>query len=206
MNTDKSSSFMRGLIVILVLLFVLTLGTMVITSVLSGGWESGFWVLNAMLIAIPIGMLYSLVGIFVMAIYRHHCHEPINSRLAKWLYWGPRISCIVFVSFMSLFALDVFEAGVPLGEMLLAFLMHMLPMIALAAVLAVAWCWPWVGATLFGLAGLAFSLMFFAEGMQGLSSFLVLGAPLLMIALLFAANARWKQEIDMALRLPQPVA
>lgn len=75
-------------------------------------------------------------------------------------------------------------------------------MIALAAVLAVAWRWPWVGAALFGLAGLAFSWMFLAEGMQGLGSFLVLGAPLLMIALLFAANTRWKQEIDTALHLP----
>ncbi len=82
----------------------------------------------------------------------------------------------------------------------------LLPMIALAAVLVVAWHWPRVGAALFGLAGLAFSVMFFAEGMRGLGglgSFLVLGAPLLMIALLFAANSRWKQEIDTA---PQSTA
>jgi hypothetical protein len=104
----------------------------------------------------------------------------------------------VFVGFMSLFALDVFEAGTPLGEMLLGFLMHMLPMLALAAVLAVAWRWPWVGAAIFGLAALFFTFPIFAGGLMGLGTFLNIGAPLLVIALLFAANGRWKKEIDLA--------
>ena len=202
MNANESSTFKRGLIVVLSLLFILTLSAMIISPAVLGGEEFELWMLivNTLLISIPLGLFYALIGVLVMAIYRHQHHERINPRLAKLIYWGPRISGIAIVAFMSLFAFDVFEEGT-LAEMLLAFLMHMLPMIILAVVLAIAWRWPWVGAVAFGLAALALSAFALSNGIQGLSTFLIIGAPLLMIGLLFGANARWKQEIDSARHL-----
>lgn len=197
MKTTKILKFKQGLVIVLAVLFVFSLGGIVITPIMLGGEEFVTWelILNSLLIAMPLGILYALMGTLIMAIYRHQQHEEFNSRLAKWLYWSPRICCIVLVAFMSLFALDVFEEGYSLGEMLLAFLMHMLPMITLAIVLVIAWRWEWVGAAVFGLAGVMISVMTLRNGIQAAPTILVIGVPLLMIAILFGANARWKQEI-----------
>lgn len=200
MNTTKSLSFKQGLVIVLTVLFTFSLATVIIVPYMLGGEEIALWqlIVNSILIAIPLGVLFALIGVMTMAIYRHQQHENFNAQLAKWLYWSPRICCIVLVAFMSLFALDVFEEGYSLGEMLLAFLMHMLPMIALAIVLAVAWRYPWVGAVIFGIATLLLSASMLRNGIQGISTFLIIGAPLLMIAVLFGANVRWKQEIAIA--------
>ena len=207
MKTHTSSSFIRGLIVVLSLMFILTLGMMVIGPYMLGGEEMETWMLivNVLLLAIPIGLLYILIGILVVAIYRNRKQEPINLHLANWIYWSPRICCIALVAFMSLFALDVFEEGYSPGEMLVGFLMHMIPMLALASVLVIAWRWPWVGAVVFGLAALAFLFLTVAGGLPGLGTFLIIGAPLLMIALLFALNAKWRREIDSARHPVLPV-
>ena len=63
--------------------------------------------------------------------------------------------------------------------MLVAFLMHMLPMI----VLAVAWRYPWVGAVVFEITTLLLSAFMFREGIQGVKTFLILGAPLFVMQL-----------------------
>lgn len=200
METTKTLRFKQGLAIGLAVLFIFSLAGVVISPLVLGGEEFAAWelLLNTLLIAIPLAVMFALIGILVMAGYRHGQHEKFNSRLAKWLYWSPRICCIILVAFMSLFALDVFQEGYTLGEMLLAFLMHMLPMIALAVVLAIAWRWTWVGAIIFGVAALLLSISALSSGIQGFGTILIIGAPLLMIALLFGANARWKQEIDIA--------
>jgi len=198
METNKILKFKQGLSAVLAVLFVLSLaGTMIAPLMLGGeGFETWELIVNSLLIAIPLAVLYVLTGILIMAMYRHQRHEKFNSRLAKWLYWSPRICSIVLVAFMSLFALDVFEEGYSPGEMLLAFLMHMLPMIALAIVLVIAWRREWIGAVIFGLAGVMISVLTLSRGIQGVATILVLGAPLVMIALLYGANARWKHEIE----------
>lgn len=206
-NTNKTFNFTRVLVAGLSLLFILTLGTLIIGQVIFDRENVEPWtlILNASLLSIPIALLYALIGVFSMAVYRHQHQQQITSRLAQFIYWSPRISCMVLVAFMSLFALDVFEQGRTLGEMLLGFLMHMLPMIALAVVLVFAWRWPWVGVVIFGLAAFAFLILIFTGGIQGLSTFLIFGAPLLMIALLFAVNALWNQAIDSARHPVLPV-
>lgn len=200
MDTTKTLRFKQGLVVVLAILFALSLAGMIISPYMLGGEEFETWelILNSLLIAIPLGILYALMGILIMAVYQHQQHEEFNSRIAKWLYWSPRICCIVLVAFMSLFAFDVFEEGHTPGEMLLGFLMHMLPMIILALVLVVAWRWPWVGTVIFGSAALLFSAWTLRDGIQGIGTILIISAPLLMIALLFGANARWKQKIATA--------
>ncbi len=208
MNTGETSSFSRGLVIVLSALFVITLGLMIAVPLQSGEGEIPIWtlLLNSLLLAIPIGLLYALLGVAIMAIRRQRRQEQISPRFARVVYWSPRIGGIVLVAFMSLFALDVFEEGLSLGEMLLGFFMHMLPMLALAAVLAIAWRWPWVGAAVFGLAALFFASRILFDGLMGLSTFLIFGGPLLVIALLFAANGRWQKEIDLTRHPRLPAA
>lgn len=203
MDTTKSLRFKQGLVIVLAILFALSLAGMIFSPHMLGGeeFEARELILNSLLIAIPLSILYTLMGVLIMAIYQHQQHEEFNPRLAKWLYWSPRICCIVLVAFMSLFALDVFEEGYTLGEMLLGFLMHMLPMITLALVLVIAWRWPWVGTVIFGTAALLFSAWTLRDGTQAVGTILVIGVPLLMIALLFGANARWRKEIATARHL-----
>lgn len=198
METTKILKFKQGLGAVLAVLFVLSLAGTMIAPLMLGGEEFKTWelIVNSLLIAIPLAVLYALIGILIMAMYQHQQHEKFNSRLAKWLYWSPRICSIVLVAFMSLFALDVFEEGYSLGEVLLAFLMHMLPMITLAIVLVITWRREWVGAVIFGLAGVMISVLTLSRGIQGVATVLIIGAPLLMIALLYGANARWKHEIE----------
>jgi len=66
----------------------------------------------------------------------------------KLLYWSPRLLSLLFVGFLSLFALDVF------GEyegwsLILALFMHLLPSLALLVVIIIAWRYDLVGAAAF---------------------------------------------------------
>jgi hypothetical protein len=73
------------------------------------------------------------------------------------LYWAPRILTILAILFVSVFSLDCFEPGVPLGKSLLCFLVHNLPAWILTGVLLVAWKWETAG-------GVAFLILFMAMG------------------------------------------
>jgi lysylphosphatidylglycerol synthetase-like protein (DUF2156 family) len=106
----------------------------------------------------------------------------MNPILRKTLLWLPRGLGILFVLFTSLFSLDVFDMGMGLWETIMALFMHLLvPSLALAAVVALAWRWEWVGAAGFGLWAVIYPLMF--RGFD-LSAYLILsGIPLLIAAL-----------------------
>jgi len=55
------------------------------------------------------------------------------------IYWAPRILPILFICFLTMFSLDVFEPGLSIGEILLGILMHNIPSIIMAVLLAIAW-------------------------------------------------------------------
>jgi hypothetical protein len=68
----------------------------------------------------------------------------------RLLRWTPRVLAILFIASIALFALDVFGAGYSPWETIVALFMHLLPNLALLAVVLLAWRWPWVGAIGFG--------------------------------------------------------
>ncbi len=78
----------------------------------------------------------------------------MSQRLERLLYWMPRILGIVFVFFLSLFALDVFQEGAGLGRVLTAFLIHLIPAAVALLMLLVAWRWEILGSALYAAAGL----------------------------------------------------
>lgn len=74
------------------------------------------------------------------------------------LFWSPRALSILFIAFLSIFALDVFGENLSFGQTLLALLMHLIPSLLLIGVLVVAWRWEWVGALLYAAAGTLYVL------------------------------------------------
>ncbi len=74
----------------------------------------------------------------------------------KALFWTPRILSIAFIVFLSLFALDVFDEHLGFWPTLLALTMHLIPVFVLIAALILAWRWEWIGAALYGAAGLLY--------------------------------------------------
>ena len=71
--------------------------------------------------------------------------------------WSPRILCIGAILFVSMFALDAFEPGIPFGQQLLNFLMHLIPTYVLLLFLWIAWSRPYWGGILFAFVGIAAS-------------------------------------------------
>lgn len=100
--------------------------------------------------------------------------------------WIPRALAILFILFISLFALDAFEEGLSLGEQLLGFVIHLLPSFILLGLLLVAWRFPLVGGLLF--AGAGASYFFWARGMDWTTYLLVAGPPLLIGAFFIAGK------------------
>ena len=75
---------------------------------------------------------------------------------AKALFWMPRVLSILFIAFLSIFALDVFDGHLGFWRTVLAFIMHQIPVFVLIAALILAWRWEWIGAALYAAAGLLY--------------------------------------------------
>lgn len=69
-----------------------------------------------------------------------------------------RLVAIGGIGFISIFALDVFVPDKPPLEVFVALVMHLLPSLAIAGILAVAWRWPLQGGLLFFMVAGAFLL------------------------------------------------
>ena len=63
----------------------------------------------------------------------------MNQTSRNLLFWTPRVICIAFAIFLSLFALDVFNEGYGFWKTILALLIHLVPVYIVLAVLALAW-------------------------------------------------------------------
>lgn len=77
-----------------------------------------------------------------------------KGKISKFLLWLPRILAILFIAFISLFALDVFGTGLGFWGTLLGLFMHLIPSIILLIALVVSWRFEWVGGAGFILFGL----------------------------------------------------
>ncbi len=80
----------------------------------------------------------------------------MTQQIKPWIYWTPRILSIIFILFLALMSLDVFESGLSFWQTLGALLMHNIPVFILLAVLIVSWKYEIVGGVAFILAGLLY--------------------------------------------------
>lgn len=102
------------------------------------------------------------------------------------LFWSPRILGILFAMFLSMFAIDVFEEGPGFWDMLLALLIHLIPIFILIIVLVIAWRREWVGAVVF--TALAVFYVVWAWGKFHWSAYVVISGPLILSGVLFLFN------------------
>jgi hypothetical protein len=118
------------------------------------------------------------------------------------LFWAPRLLSIAFIAYLSMFALDVFDEGLGFWRTLAALAIHLIPSFVLLVVLLLAWRWEWIGAALFGTAGLGYILgvmrLSHPAPMVRASWVLVIAGPAIVIAGLFLAN--WARHDELRTR------
>jgi hypothetical protein len=110
----------------------------------------------------------------------------MKNRVERAVFWMPRILCLLFAAFVSLFALDVFGEGYGFWETIVALIMHLIPTGIILAALAVAWRWPWIGAILFVALGVWYLIM--AAGRFEWITYLLIAGPLFLVGALFLVD------------------
>ncbi len=98
------------------------------------------------------------------------------------IYLAPRALGIVYALFISLFALDAFNANLPLTRLLMGFAIHLVPTGIILIVLALGWKWEWLGSVGFIALGLIFTFRF------PRSAFLIISGPAFLVGLLFLVS------------------
>lgn len=109
----------------------------------------------------------------------------MNSALKNLLIWTPRVLGVIFILFVARFSLDVFVEDNVWWLMLIAFLMHNLPVMVMMTALTLAWVrqWEWAGAI--GYIGFAIWYTGFASGNPFEWGMVVLGGIPALIGALF---------------------
>lgn len=113
----------------------------------------------------------------------------------KALYWIPRILSIIFILFLALFSLDIFDGCTNIMNCLVGLLMHNIPVFILIIILVIAWKHEIVGAITFILAGLAYIvLLVTSQNFQWfmLSWSIFISGPAFLVGILFYIG--WKRK------------
>jgi hypothetical protein len=109
------------------------------------------------------------------------------------LYWAPRALSILFILFISMFALDVFGTGRGFWQTLVAFLIHLIPTYILIGTLVVAWRREWVGSVVFTFLGVLF--LWWNSRQMTWFHVVFLAGPLFITAGLFLLNWLKRDEL-----------
>ncbi|NQT25137.1 hypothetical protein HQ585_07275 [candidate division KSB1 bacterium] len=99
------------------------------------------------------------------------------------IFWTPRVLCMLYALFLSIFALDVFGKGQALHTTLLAFVIHLIPTFLILLLLLIAWRWEWIGTVV--SIGLAVFYMLWTRGEFPIQTYLIMSGPLLLVGFLF---------------------
>jgi len=110
----------------------------------------------------------------------------------KIILWLPRLLCIAAILFVSMFALDAFEPGIPFGQQLLNFLIHLIPTYVLLLLLWLALKKPFTGGIAFAILGIVTSPFVYMLNYNrthsvwlSLSIILMITVPFIVIGALF---------------------
>ncbi len=111
------------------------------------------------------------------------------------LFWTPRILCLLFAVFLSMFALDVFNEGLGFWKTILALLIHLIPTWIVLVVLAISWRWEWVGALAF--AGVGTWYVVSTWGRMHWSAYALISGPLFLLAAMFLIDWAYRMRLAM---------
>ncbi|MDD5192368.1 MAG: hypothetical protein PHH54_03720 [Candidatus Nanoarchaeia archaeon] len=120
---------------------------------------------------------------------------------SKILYWLPRILSIIFILFLALFSLDIFDGNYGFWGTILGLFMHNIPSIILLIVLIISWKYDLVGAVVFILAGLLYIFMLLMNNQfewYMLSWSLTIAGPAFIVGILWILswNSKKKNKIS----------
>jgi len=121
-------------------------------------------------------------------------NKNMDSKINKFLYWTPRILSIIFIVFLSLFSLDVFDMKLGFWGTILGLFMHNIPVFILAIVLWISWRREIVGGIVFTSAGLFYGVIMSLEMLKDssergmISAISLIALPALIIGILFIIN------------------
>jgi len=113
----------------------------------------------------------------------------------RMLYWTPRVLCMLFAAFISIFAADVFGEARGFWQTALALLMHLIPTFLIVAVLIVSWRREWIGGVLFIALGLLYTVWAWNKPFGIWSTFLMIAGPPVLTGALFLLNWRYRAEL-----------
>lgn len=195
MDANRSARVPLVLVVVLGALFLASLSFFIYHNIQAGDNAAWQLIISTLLLAVPLGLLYFSIGVLVVAWLHKRSQGLLGARLAKFIYRTPRIAGILIIVFVSLFALDMFGGNEPWWKQLLGFVIHALPAILLAGLMVVAWRWEWVGFAAFLLAAVVFMRFVIGSPQFGFGNFLLFVSPMTLIALLFWAGWKWRDEI-----------
>ena len=105
-------------------------------------------------------------------------------KLDSILLWAPRVLAILFILFISLFALDAWDMNGSFWQKLGGFLIHLIPSFVMIAALALAWKWEWVGGIVFISAGLFYIIINRGPWTWDI----IIAGPALLVGALFLAD------------------
>ena len=148
-------------------------------------------------IANPLAIASMLLGMFalVLGIIYFFVVHPRRRPGFELLYWAPRVLCVVFALFISMFALDVFEHGGGFGQTLLALVLHLIPTILFLMVVWASWRREWIGGTLFPFLGGLYILWAWNKPFGQWSTLLLIAGPLVVTGALFLLNWHYRSEL-----------
>jgi hypothetical protein len=112
----------------------------------------------------------------------------MEKKINRFVYWTPRILSIIFILFLAVFSLDVFDMKLGFWETALGLFMHNIPVFVLSIVLLISWKREIVGGITFILAGTLYVVIML------MNSSLIIAGPAFLIGILFIINWLKKQN------------
>jgi len=94
----------------------------------------------------------------------------ISPKTESFLHWLPIVLAILFILFVAMFSLDIFDGNYGFWGTVVGLLMHNIPSFLLIAILILSWRRRWLGAIVFPLLGLLYVIVTLANG-RGLMAF-----------------------------------
>ena len=114
----------------------------------------------------------------------------MKKKLNKYVFWIPRILSTMFILFLMLFSLDVFDMKLNLWQTILGLFIHNIPAFILLAVLIISWKYEIVGGVAFILAGFLYLIMITRNQFEWymLSYSFIIAGPAFLIGIMFLMN------------------
>jgi hypothetical protein len=119
----------------------------------------------------------------------------MEKKTNNFVYWTPRVLGIIFILFLMMFSLDVFEPGLTPWQIVVGLFIHNIPALFLLIVLIISWKREIVGGVFFILAGVLYILALVLNRRfewYMLSWVLTISGPAFLIGNLFMIN--WSKK------------